>query len=322
MKIGILGAGRVAITFMKAVNVLDMVSCVAVASRDKNRAQEFATLHKIPTAYGSYEEMLSNPEIDAVYVATPHSHHYEYMQLCIQHGKHILCEKAFTVNATQAKVVLELAKKKNLFVLEGMWPRFFPMVKEVQKVLASGQLGKIHSLQVSKCYNIMENNERMYLPELAGGALLDLGCYVLNFASMFLGDDVSSLQSTVTMAETGVDLEEAIVLHYHDGKIATLLCSAGSRSPEVGIIACEKGYIMFPNSARMEEVFVYNNQNIVINHLKAEPFENFQYEIEAMAKAISQGKLECEEMPHATTILMMEHMDTLRKQWGFVLPCE
>lgn len=322
MKFGILGAGTIPTTFMEAVKVVDGVECVAVGSRSLDKAQVLADKYNIPKAYGSYEEMLGDSEVEAVYVATPHSHHYEHMQLCIQHGKHILCEKAFTVNATQAKVVLELARKKNLFVLEGMWPRFFPMVPKVQAILDSGRLGKVHSLTASKCYSILNNKERLYLPELAGGALLDLGCYVLNIASMFLGNEVVRMESAVEFAETGVDLQENIMLQYKSGAVATLTASMGSVAPEICVISCEKGYIHIPNASRMEEVFVMDQKHQVLEHLQAEPFQNFQYEVAAMAKAVAEGKLECGEMSHETTVFIMEQMDALRKQWGLSYPCE
>ncbi|MFI3253928.1 MAG: Gfo/Idh/MocA family oxidoreductase [Eubacteriales bacterium] len=322
MKFGILGCGNIVGTFMKAVDAVEEVSCIAVASRELSRAENFAKERNIPKAYGSYGELLADDQVEAVYIATPHSHHYEHMKLCIQAGKHILCEKAFTVNGEQGKEILALAKEKKVFVLEGMWPRFFPMVSKIQDIIKSERLGKAKMLSVSKCYPIIDARERCYEPALAGGAVLDLGCYVLNFASMFFGDDVTSMKSVVSMTNTGVDLQEGIILHYGDGKIANLSCSMGCLQPEIGIIACEKGYIKIPSAGRMERVEVYNEHHELLEELIAEPFENFQYEVAAMAKAVKAGKLECEEMSHQHTIFILEQMDALRKEWGFALPCE
>lgn len=322
MKIGILGAGNVAKKMMRTLAELSEVRCVAVGARDSARGEAFAKEFQIPKAYGSYEELLSDEEVDVIYVATPHSHHYEHMKLCIQYNKHILCEKAFTVSARQAKEVLALAKEKNLLVVEGMWTRFLPMVQTLRDYVASEKIGKITSLHISMCHRNIQN-ERVYLPELAGGTLLNLGCYIINFTSMIFGDEVKKIDSSAVMTDTGVDAHNSITFTYEDGRVATMHASATSVSLGEAFLYGEKGYISIPNAERIEECFVYDDKGNLLETLKAEPFNTgFEYQVLAMKKALAQGKTQCSEMPHDTIILMMERMDEIRKQWGLVYPCE
>lgn len=322
MKIGILAPGRVAEKMMKTLEVLEEVSCVAVGSRDLARATAFADKFNIPKYYGSYEELVQDNDVDIVYIATPPSHHYEHMKLCIQHNKAILCEKAFTVNKKQAEEVIKLAKEKNLFLMEGLWTRFLPMVQEVKKIIDSEELGKATSLTVSMCHSNI-HNPRVYLPELAGGTLLNLGVYLVNFASIFFGSEVKEIHSTAVISDTGVDAHNASTFVYNNGRVATLHASSTAVCSREGMICCEKGYIRIPNGEKFYEVLVYNEKHQLIRTLTAEPFTTgFEYQVLAVKKALEEGKTECEEMSHDTTLLMMEHMDNMRNQWGLRFPCE
>lgn len=322
MKIGILGAGVVANKMMRTLPHVDGVSCAAVASRDLAKAKNFAARYDVPKAYGNYVELMQDPKVDVVYVATPHSHHYKHMKLCIENDKHILCEKAFTLNATQAKEILDLAQKKNLFVLEGMWTRFLPMTKHLREIIDSEKLGRATSLSVSLHHNNIAK-ERVFNPELGGGTLLNLGVYLVNFASMLFGDNVKSITSSAVLTDTGVDAHNAMIFTYEDGKVATLNASSVALSRGEASIYCEKGYIFIPQGEKMPEAYLFDNKHKLVEKIVADPFETgFEYQLRAIKLALEEDRTECPEMSHDMTILMMERMDELRKQWGMKFPGE
>ena len=187
MKIGILGAGGIAVQMAKTVAGMKDVENYAVAARSLERAQAFAEKYGFSKAYGSYEEMLADPLVDLVYIATPHSHHYLHAKMCLEAGKNVLCEKAFTVNADQARKLFALAKEKNLLITEAIWTRYMPSRKMIDDIISSGVIGEVTAVTANLNYAISEV-ERIRKPELAGGALLDVGVYTINFASMVLGD--------------------------------------------------------------------------------------------------------------------------------------
>lgn len=322
MKIGILGPGKVAQKMIRTLKMVDGVTCAAVGSRDLVKAKDFCAKYDIHKAYGSYEELVRDPKIDVIYVATPHSHHYEHMKLCIENNKHILCEKAFTVNAAQAKEIFELAKEQNLLVVEGLWTRFLPMVPRIRELLDSEMVGKPTSLSISMCHPNIQN-ERVHRPELAGGTLLNLSVYMINFTSMIFGDEVKSIHSSAVMTKSGVDAHNSITFTYKNGRVATMHGSSTSLCSREAMICCERGYIRIPNAEKMDEVLVYDMKHKVIETLTAEAFTTgFEYQILAVQAAIEEGKRECAEMPHSTSLLMMERMDLIRGQWGLKFPCE
>lgn len=197
INVALLGLGNIAQKMAKTLAGMiaqgnEGVAMYAVAARDGERALQFARDFGFEKAYGSYEEMLRDPDVDLVYVATPHSHHYEHMMLCLRHGKHVLCEKPFTVNARQAEEVFAAACEKGLYVAEAIWTRYLPSRQMIDKLIAEDAIGKPCQVTANFAY-VLSHLERMYKPELAGGALLDLGVYPLNFASMVLGGAVKEI---------------------------------------------------------------------------------------------------------------------------------
>ena len=183
MKLGILGAGGIASTMAKTVAEMKGVEVYAVAARDLERARVFAQKYEVKKAYGSYEEMLADDEVELVYIATPHSHHYLHAKMCLEAGKHVLCEKAFTVNAEQAQKLFDLAKEKKLLITEAIWTRYMPSRKMINDIIESGVIGEVTAVTANLSYTV-SHVERIRKPELAGGALLDVGVYPINFASM------------------------------------------------------------------------------------------------------------------------------------------
>ena len=224
MKVGMIGAGSIAGIMAGTIKEMDCAQNYAVAARDYGRAAEFAQKYGFEKACGSYEELVEDAGVELVYIATPHSHHYEHIKLCLNHGKHVLCEKSFTVNESQAREVLELAREKKLLLTEAIWTRYMPMRKTLDDVLLSGVIGRPYMLTANLGY-IISGKERIMRPELAGGALLDVGIYPLNFASMVFGDEVDTITGTAVMTETGVDAQNSITITYKDGRMA-VLCSS------------------------------------------------------------------------------------------------
>ena len=322
MKIGILGAGKIASIMAQTINQMEGATCYAVAARHKERAEAFAQTYGFEKAYGSYEALVKDEEVELIYIATPHSHHYEHAKLCIEHGKAVLCEKAFTRNAKEAKELLALAKEKGVFITEAIWTRFMPSRKIISDLLISGVIGKPMTLTANLGY-LIAHKERIAEPALAGGALLDIGIYPLNFALMVFGNDFEKITSTAILSEKGVDLQNSITLSYKTGEMAVLNSTALALSDRQGIISGDKGYMVVENINNCECIRIFNLERQEIKSIKVpQQITGYEYEVEAAIQAIKAGKLECEEMPHQETIRVMEIMDTLRKEWGVRYPGE
>ena len=322
MKMGILGAGGIAGTMAATIAQMDTVESWAVAARDLSRAQAFAEKYGFQKAYGSYEEMLKDPELELVYIATLHPLHYEHVKLCLEHGKHVLCEKAFTMNAKQARELFALAAEKKLLLTEAIWTRYIPMRFILDGLLKSGIIGTPRSLTANLCY-CLDHKERNLKPELGGGALLDIGIYPLNFACMVFPGEIANMISSCRMNEYGVDDSDSIILNYADGQTAVLYSCQSASSDRNCVIYGTKGYIVAENVNNCQGVRVYNPRHELIQDIRApKQISGYEYEVEACMEAIAHGWLECPQMPHAENIRMMEVMDQLRADWGLKYPME
>lgn len=321
MKVGILGAGGIARKMSETINKMDNVQLLAVGSRDLEKAKAFAKDFNIPKAYGSYEELAKDSEIDLIYVATPHSRHYQDCMLCLKNGRNVICEKAFTANAKEAEEILTYAKEHNLFVTEAIWTRYMPMRFKLDEIIKSGVIGDISSLTANLGYELT-HIERLQKPELAGGALLDLGVYTINFALMAFGDDIADIKSSCTKNQYGVDKDNAIIITFKDGKIAILHSNAAAKTDRFGIIYGTKGRIEVTNINNCEGIAVILNDGTTTKYETPKQITGFEYQVEASVKAIKEKKIETEFMPHEETIRVMKIMDSLRKEWGIVYPFE
>lgn len=322
MKIGVLGTGRIANTVAPALVGLPEIECYACASRTPGKAEEFAAKFGFEKVFHSYADMLSDPELELVYVATPHSHHYEHIMLCLEYGKHVVCEKAFTMNAVQAEAIAAAAKEKGLYVAEAIWTRYMPSRKMIQDAIDSGIIGKVNTLTANLSY-VIAWKDRIMKPELAGGALLDIGVYGLNFAMMHFGDDFARMESSVQMTETGVDGMETITIFYQDGRMAVLTHSIYCRSDRKGIIHGDKGYMVVENINNPQSISVYDlNDKLLAHYEVPKQINGYEYEFAEAVRCISEGKTESDSMPMAETIKVMKIMDIFRKQWGVVYPQE
>lgn len=322
MKIGIIGAGHIAEIMAKTLCAMEDVVCYAVASRNLERAEAFAKQFGIVKAYGSYEELVADPEIELIYIATPHSLHYAHAKLCIEHGKHVLCEKAFTRNTKEAEEIIALAKSKNVLITEAIWTRYMPSRQIIDDLIRSGIIGKAVTLTANLGYVIWQK-ERIAEPSLAGGALLDIGLYPINFALMHFGKDIKEVTSTAILSDKGVDLQNSITINYKDGKMAILNSTVLAQTDRQGIISGDKGYMVIENINNCECIKVYDLQRRLIKNIEVPTqITGYEYEVRACMEAIQQGKLECEAMPHEETLYVMQFMDCLRKEWGVVYPNE
>ncbi len=319
-RIAIMGAGNIAGVMAQTVKKMKHVKCYAVASRELTKAKDFAKKYGIKKAYGSYEEMVQDPKIDLVYIATPHSEHYRNMRLCIEHGKAVLCEKAFTANAEQAEEIFRLSTERGVFVTEAIWTRYMPMLTTIRGILSSGIIGAPSILTCNLGYHLV-HVPRMMQPELAGGALLDLGVYPLNFAAMLFGADITRVTSSCSLTPTGVDASNSITITFRDGKMAVLNSTMLGVSDRRGVIYGTNGYMVIENINNFESVTVYDSNHKELKYVKApKQISGYEYEVMASFNAMDRGLLECWEMPHAETVRMMRMMDNLRKEWGVVYP--
>ena len=325
LRIGILGAGRIAVTMAQTIRGMrendEDVCLYAVAAREEERARTFAREHGAEKAYGSYEAMLSDPAVDLVYVATPHSHHYQHAMLCLSHGKHVLCEKAFTVNAQQAQEVTRYARERGLLITEAIWTRYQPMRQTLADLLASGAIGQPEHLTANLCYAITDK-ERIVRPELAGGALLDVGVYALNFAEMVFGR-AQGVQAVCVKSDQGVDVSDSITLTWPDGKMAVLTAGTRTISDRFGVIYGTDGFVMVENINNPQAIRVYDRAYQLVSEVLCPPqITGYEYEVREAAACIREGKTQCPSMPHGETIHMMALMDHIRAQMGLRYPCE
>lgn len=317
--IGILGTGWIADKMATTLAGMTTARAYAVASRTTEKAEKFAAQFSIPKAYGNYEALADDPEVDLIYIATPHSHHFENTKMCLLKNKPVLCEKAFTVNTPQAEELIRIANERKVFLAEAIWTRYQPMRQMITDVINSGVIGKLQMLSANLCYpNIAL--QRMYDPALAGGALLDLGVYVLNFADMFFGDDIKTMSSHCIKYPTGVDIQESITIEYNDGRIAVLWSSQLAKSDRQGIISGTDGFVIVENVNNPQSYAIYNQDYQLVKKVDCPPQSTgYEYQVDCCIRAINQGKIEPDEMPHADTLRIMRQMDALRKEWGVKL---
>lgn len=322
VKIGIIGAGWIAEQMAITLRGMTGVEAYAIASRSMQNAREFADRWGFARAYGSYEEMLDDEQVQLVYIATPHSHHLEHARMSLLRGKPVLCEKAFTANARQAEELLNLAREKNLFITEAIWTRYMPLSRTINELLESGIIGRPMTLSANLGYPI-GNRERLMQPALAGGALLDLGVYTLNFASMVFGTQIEQIVSTCVKTPTGVDAQNSITLTFDDGRMAVLHSTMLSMTDRQGIISGNRGHLIVENINNPQRVTVVTEDYRTVAVYDCPPqITGYEYQVYASVEALKNGWLESPYMPHAETLRIMRLMDDLRREWGIRYPFE
>ena len=322
IRMALLGAGGIARKMAKTVNRMEDACLTAVAARELDRARAFAMEYGIPKAYGSYDEMLSDPEVDLVYIALPHSHHCRWTLVALQAGKHVLCEKAFAVNQCQAKKMIEMARSKGLLLAEAIWTRYMPSRGIIDGILSRGEIGEPVTVSANLGYKI-DTHERIIRPELAGGALLDLTVYPLNFASMVFGDRIKSIDAHCILTDTGVDGQDNVMIRYEDGKMASMFTTIYTLTDRTGYVYGREGILEVRNINNPEAIRVWsadrNGPSVVKEYQIPDQISGYEYEVSACARAIREGKTECPEMPHDETLEIMRQMDMIRAQFGLNL---
>ncbi len=320
-KIGILGTGSIAAKIAETIEKLDSFEIYAVASRDAARAEEFASKYSIKKSYGSYDELVNDPEVELVYVATPHQCHADNAVLALNAGKPVLVEKPFSYNNKTAQDVFALAREKNLFCGEANWLRFMPLTKLLITALREKAIGEIRYMNASLCYDL-RNKERVVKPEFAGGAILDIGIYPLTAIFLAMNSMPVAVSSSSVKLSTGVDAIDTIQMNFTNGRAATCFTSILYKSENMCTIYGTEGRIEIDNINCPEEIRVYNFNNDIVK--KATPSERqisgYEFEFIAARDAIITGKLECPEMSHKDTITTLSFMDMLRRSWQVFYP--
>ncbi|SDN66531.1 Gfo/Idh/MocA family protein [Acetanaerobacterium elongatum] len=319
VRFGIIGTGGIAEKFAVSAAYVPEAEMVGAASRSLEKAQQFAQKFVIPKAYGSYEALLRDDEIDAVYIATPHSHHKENCLAAIAHGKHILCEKPLVLTKANAEQVFAAAAEKGLFIMEAMWTRFIPTFVKAKEWVNAGRIGDIRLIQASLGFHAPEDpNSRLLSKDLAGGALYDLGVYLFELTQEFTrGKRLAEVQSFSIPAATGVDGSDSIVFRHEDGTIAQLFCSLLCDVENTAILYGEKGYIkLLPDFHHPRRAELYQNYRLV-ETFEPEYHLGYEFEIRHAARCIAEGRLISDIIPPGDTIECEAMFEDLLFRWGY-----
>ena len=322
MRVGIIGTGWIADKAAITLNGLQQCEAYAVGSRSQLTADAFAQKWNISRAYGSYTELIADPDVDLIYVGTPHSHHYDVTKEALLAGKPCLVEKAFMANARQTKEIIDLAHEQKVFLAEAIWTRYQPVVQTVRELIGSGRIGQPRLLTATLGYS-MGNKERIMRPDLCGGALLDLGVYALNFVRMFFSADIVSIESQCVKSKTGMDITNAISLVLSDGVLCNLQSSASCVGHNIGMIAGTEGNLVIDNINNPQTITVYGPDRTYIETINVpKQITGYEYQFLACRKALANGLTEPREMPLDETLYVMELMDGLRRKWGVCYPMD
>ena len=307
-RFGIIGAANIAKTFCDAVNRLENVEVVAVASRTDGKAEKFANENNIESFYSDYEEMLERQDIDAVYIATTHNFHYENAILALNYNKHILCEKAFTLTKEMAETIFGMAKNKNLFVMEAMWSRFLPAIKKAKEWIDSGILGDIELADFTIGFKSDPNPKgRMRNPELAGGAMYDIGVYAIEITDYLIPEKLKDVHSSLSYTDLGCDKVDCITLKY-DNCIAALKAVMTCDLPNSLDIYGTNGRIHIDNPHYSDSCTLYDDKGIAQSYFCRRD-NGFEYEIAELVSCVRNGMLESSIIPHKDTLLCAEIFD-------------
>lgn len=324
---GIIGAGIIAEKMADALHHNTDSELLAVASKSNDKAKKFAKNNNVPEAY-TYDEIVNHKDIDVIYVATTHNFHFENAKLALEHGKHVLVEKAFTVNVKEAEILANLAKERNLFLMEAIWVRFLPSYKLLKKILNEGAIGEIKQINASFGNFVPSMYEkRLTDPTLAGGVTLDMGIYPISFVCFMLGELPDNVKSMTRFSDSGVDEISNYLFRFPSGCMATINTSYNLGMKCTAMIYGSKGYIEYPDFQSGDKFFIHKHDGT--NEIKStqeiveKNYENgFIYQVNEVVRCIREGKTESSIIPVQETINIMRLMDGMREEWGFRYPFE
>jgi predicted dehydrogenase len=321
---GILGTGKIAATFARDLQLLPDHELTAAGSRTGERAADFAARFAMPRAHASYQELVADPAVDVVYVATPHQAHAADALLALRAGKPVLVEKPFTVNAGEAEQVIGEAKARGLFCLEAMWTRSLPHIRRIRQLLTARTLGEIRTVIADHGQRFLPPDpaSRLYAPELAGGALLDLGVYPVSFASFVLGEPLR-ITAAADFTATGVDAQTSAILQYDGGAHAALTATLGAKTPTTASITGTEGRIEIAGPFYQPTSFTLHTRSGAVEHY-AEPRigQGLRYQAIEVARCLGEGLTESPVLPLDETLAVMRTMDEIRRQTGLRYPFE
>ncbi len=327
VKWGIIGAGNIAKKMANALKIVPNCQLCAVASKTPSKARMFADENGVENVY-SYQEIVNSREIDVIYVATTHNFHFDNARLALEHGKHVLIEKSFTVNAKEARELVRIAREKNLFLMEAIWTRFLPSMKMLKNKITNHEIGDVKQFNISFGGFVgTEYEKRLKDPALAGGVTLDMGIYPISFVCYLLGELPTDIKSMTRFSDLGVDEISNYMFRFPSGCLTNICTSYNLKMTNEAIIYGTKGFITFPQFSTGQQFTIYKHEGT--NDIKdtIEVLENnhdngFIYQVEEVARCIQEGKLESKIIPLNETIGIMEVMDKMRGEWGFSYPFE
>ncbi|MEI7523203.1 MAG: Gfo/Idh/MocA family oxidoreductase [Mariniphaga sp.] len=322
IKWGILSTGHISKKFADALALLPDAVLAAVASRDLETAKNFAEKYNVPKAYGTYEELAADPDIDVIYIGTPHTFHLENSVMCMRKGKAVLCEKALTINAAEAREMVRVAREQNVFLMEAMITRHVPLIKKVLAWIREGRIGEVRMVRASRCARgVFPPGARQMNPELGGGSLLDVGVYVISFASMIFQKSPLETVGIGHIGDWESDEQGVAILKYGNGEIADLSFALRTAAVNEAYIFGTEGYI------KIDDVFaVPTKASLFVNKVEVEVLEEpiignaLNYEAEEVMRCLKLGLKESPFMPMDESVQIMEIMDNIRKPWGLVYP--
>lgn len=319
---GILGPGAISTKFATGLQAAENGTLVAIGSRDKTRAADFANRFGASESHGSYQALVENENVDAVYIGTPHTFHKEHTILALRHGKHVLCEKPFAINRSEAADMVAVAKETDRFLMEAMWSRFLPTLVKTRELIAAGAIGEVRMLQADFGFRTKVNPEgRLFKPELGGGALLDVGIYPLSLASMLFGKP-DKIKSMANLGSTGIDEETAILLGYPNGEMAVCTTAVRLNTPHEAFIQGTEGsiHIHAPWWVSTDITVKRGGESETLNL----PYKGngYTHEAEALGHCVAAGENESAVMPLDESLDILETMDTIRQEWGLIYPME
>ena len=325
-KVGIIGCGHIAATMAKTICDTEGVELYAVAAREKEKADAFASQWNVKKSYGSYEELFQDEDVELVYVATITSLHKEHMMAALSAGKPVLCEKSFTVNRKEAEEVFALAEKKNLFAAEAIWTRYMPVRKLINSIIDDKTIGRVTSITANLGYTISKK-PRITYPELGGGAMLDISVYPINFSLMAVKDArIVEQRGVCVKNEFGADIRETMDMVTEDGVVISMFADTETLSDRRGIIYGTDGRIEVDNVNNPEKVEVFTFDGRIVNkkeeHVLSHASTGFEYELMEAVKAIREKRRESESMPWETTLNVLSIMDAYRASWNVKIGSE
>jgi predicted dehydrogenase len=323
---GILGCGRIAGKFASDLQYVEDAELAAVGSRELEKARSFAADYFVPKAYGSYEALVADPDLDVIYVASPHAQHHEHSLLCLRHDKAVLCEKAFALNLHQVKEMVAASKERGVFLMEALWTRFLPHYQLLMHHVHSGKLGSIRSVLINFGFKPTEPiPQRLFDPALGGGSLLDIGIYNVFMALSVLGRP-DEIEAWMTPASTGVDEQCAMTFRYVSGAMAQLFSSFAVHLATEADISGTAGRIRLGSRfyEPSTEIFYYPERMDSATPLAFEktPGWGYHYQVRHVHECLRQGLTESPIMSHSESVLLMETLDRVRKKAGIVYPAD